>query len=709
MVRQAFARAWLAGVVVAVLVAWPAAQQKPVQRTPATPTPPQQPVFKSASELVEVDAVVTDKSGAVVRGLTRDDFTVSEDDKPQQLVQFSYVDIPLPEPEPVPTKGVAPTVESDVSSNTHPTDSRVYVIVLDGFHVDPSRSNVVRNQARQFVQDNLGPNDLAAVLTMGHGTANQQFTSNKSLLVAAIDQFIGQKSQPAELNKVGIGAARLPGDSAEDPESGAKAMEVRIALESIAQLCQRLGTVQGHRRSVILFSEGSDIDTSDTIGKDTRPGQAGAGLVHDPAQYATQIQEAERAMFEAAQRANVALYTVDPRGNTMGEDVSIRMVSASALAVMREVQRGQGTLRTFAYETGGLAVVGTDKIADGFARITQANSSYYVLGYIPANTAHDGTYRKITVTLKPPHLDVVARKGYYAVDDAKPAPPVPVPAKTTDANAPSPRMRELLASQLPVSGLGLHVTGGPLRSQGDKTLVALIVEIDTKALPFTEEGGQLANDIEMAFQAVDATGKTLVANRQLGKLRLPASERSSMTNGLRYVVEFLLPPGRAQVRVGVHESAGDGSGSALMDIETVDLSKVPLSVGTIVLTTSATSTVPTTGSFPMLKEALQTAPTTTREFATTDTLVAFANVSDADTQQSHTIDITTVVQGADGREMFRKSVSKPSDDLAVSKNGFGYVSEIPLSGLAPGHYALTIGAKATTGKTASRALAFVVR
>ena len=94
-------------------------------------------------------------------------------------------------------------------------------------------------------------------------------------------------------------------------------------------------------------------------------------------------------------------------------------------------------------------------------------------------------------------------------------------------------MRELLASSLPVAGLGLRLSGGPIRPQGDKVLVALVLEIDTSDLPFSEQNGLLTNDIEMAFLAVDAQGKIQAANRSLGNLRLPSTERAAVSRGLR--------------------------------------------------------------------------------------------------------------------------------------------------------------------------------
>ena len=59
---------------------------------PSSPqAPPQVPVFGSEVELITVDAVVINKFGKAVGGLTRDDFQVSEDGRPVEIVRFEAV------------------------------------------------------------------------------------------------------------------------------------------------------------------------------------------------------------------------------------------------------------------------------------------------------------------------------------------------------------------------------------------------------------------------------------------------------------------------------------------------------------------------------------------------------------------------------------------------------------------------------------------
>ena len=702
------------------------------QALPQPAAPSQRSVFTGATDLIEVQAVVTDKRGGVVRGLARDDFQVTEDGRPQDVTAFAFVDIPLPSPSATGGASVTRVAAPDVATNVLPHERRIYVLVLDAFNVDATRSTQVRKLARQFIDQSLGPTDLAAVLLLGHNAANQPFTSNKVLLTSAVEQFIGQKSQSATLNiqknaSALAGGTKSPEMAAEDAEAGAKANEAQIMLASLKQVCESLGRSPADRRAIVLFSEGIEFDTSNMIGEDKRPGASvvggGQGLSHETSKYAGAVLDAEQDLFDAARRANVALYTIEPRGNSAGnEDImnttdtrdplTNRPMAPAALTMMNEAQRGQGSLRTFASESGGLAVVGTDRFAAGFSHIVQATSSYYVLGYRPANATQDGTYRKIAVTVKGrPDVEIVARKGYFAgLASRRPASPAPAIAPSVPVpNAASLKMKELLGADLPMRrGLDLRVSGGAVRSQDDKTLVAMVVEIDTSALPFTEQNGLLANDIEMAFLALDAQGTMAAGNRSVGNLRLPPAQRDGVTHGLRYIVEFPVPPGVYQVRVGVHESAGDGGGSAFLDVEAPNYEKVALALGTMLLTTPAAQRVPTTGSFPFVKASLPAPPTTMREFAAGDTLTVLVNVLGSDVRAGG-VTLASVIRGADGREMSRRSIDLGAPDLSADRSGDTRAVPVALDGLAPAAYEIAFEATSAAGHKASQAIAILVR
>src|SRR5262249_47053093 len=66
------------------------------QTVPAGQSRPGEPIFRASASLVTVDVVVRDASGAVVRGLTANDFTILEDGRPQSIQTFSFAEISTP-------------------------------------------------------------------------------------------------------------------------------------------------------------------------------------------------------------------------------------------------------------------------------------------------------------------------------------------------------------------------------------------------------------------------------------------------------------------------------------------------------------------------------------------------------------------------------------------------------------------------------------
>jgi hypothetical protein len=103
-----------------------------------------------------------------------------------------------------------------------------------------------------------------------------------------------------------------------------------------------------------------------------------------------------REIIDDANRGNNTFYMIDPSGLTT-----------------RRADRS-GAMRTLAENTDGFAMLNTNDLYKGFARIVDDLSSYYLLGYNATNAANDGRFRTITVKVKQPGVSVRARKGYRA-------------------------------------------------------------------------------------------------------------------------------------------------------------------------------------------------------------------------------------------------------------------------------------------------------
>ena len=156
--------------------------------------------FQVEVNFVDIDAVVTDERGNFVSDLTKDDFELLDDGKPQEISAFSLVDIPVPVAGSRPR--AATPVVSDVKSNAEPISGRLYVIVLDDLNVAPLRTKVVVNAAQELIERHFGPNDMAAVTyTSGRTDGAQEFTSERALLLAAINKFQGRKLRSTVIEK----------------------------------------------------------------------------------------------------------------------------------------------------------------------------------------------------------------------------------------------------------------------------------------------------------------------------------------------------------------------------------------------------------------------------------------------------------------------------------------------------------------------------
>src|SRR5258708_6375518 len=236
----------------------------------AAPTPPQasQPTFKVQVDYVEVDVVVTDRQGQLVRDLKKEDFQVMEDGKAQTINTFTFVDIPIERAD-RPLYASTP-LEPDVRTNERPFDGRVYVMVIDDLHTRFGRSNRVKAVAKQFIERRLGANDLMAIVhTAGATSSGQEFTSNKRLLLAAVDKTQGRKLDSATVNKTNeyyrTRDLRQSGDPLNDVDAAERAMNARNTLDSLKNVAEWFSSVRGRRKSILFVSEGIDYDINDLI------------------------------------------------------------------------------------------------------------------------------------------------------------------------------------------------------------------------------------------------------------------------------------------------------------------------------------------------------------------------------------------------------------------------------------------------------------
>lgn len=670
-------------------------QAAPPSQTAVAPDAQMPPItFRAEVNYVEVDAVVRDANGNFVRDLRQEDFQVLEDGRPQQVSAFSFVNIPV-EREDRPLF-LGRQVEPDVFSNSGRPDGRLYVIVLDDVHTDFRRTVRVRRAAKQFIERNLGSNDLAAVVLLS-GRTSQDFTSNRRLLTEATDQFLGRKIRSATLEKIEqyqlMRELRQTGDPIRDPAEFERAYHARSLLSTLKNLADWLSGIHGRRKAVVLLSEGIDYNIYDFMNNAD----------------ASTILESTRDVIAAATRANVQLYTIDPRGvATMGDEMmELQAIFSDDPAVTDlglpslygELRLSQDSLRVLAEETGGFATLNANDFERAFPRIVEENSTYYVLGYNPSNSKRDGRYRRIDVRVSRPGLEVRARKGYVAPRGKAPAGRVVEVKAGTSAKA-----RQALESPIQVSALRMAATASPFRGPGETAAVSLVVQLDLRNFAFTEKDGKLANTLEVSYVVVDPKGKVRAGNRETVTMGLkPETFKRAMELGFRVQSRFEVPPGRYQLRLAATETGGQ-TGSVILDLPVPDFTAEPLSMSGLVVSSAFGGAVPTVGEVPEIKDVLPGPPTTARYFARQDELAVLAEVYDNRASQPHSVDIVTSLLDETGRVAYSQAEQRKSSELGGGRGGYGFLGRIPLKDLAPGQYVLRVEARSTLkeGGTASR-------
>jgi VWFA-related protein len=482
-------------------------------------------VFRDEVTVVHVDAFVTDAEGRAVTDLSQDDFEVTEGGRPRTISTFAAVNIPIDPPAGLPADDA---VLPDVVSNARPP-SRTYLFALD--EVAPDRALRARTFLRRFIAEHLGPNDVAGVALTGRGlsTSGQDFTSNRQLLLAAIDKYSG-----------GFGPNEI-GES--DRAYSSDAVQLASALRKLTEF---LATLPG-RKTLIYVGEGlGGIDIFNLL--DYR------GTSLTPAGYDA------HAAIAAATRGNVTIYPVDPRGLTTdlapAESFSTADLDARA------------DLSGLAEATGGFSFTSSNNVASGFQRIVQENSAYYTIGFNSEYLRRDGRFVAVQVRVKRPGLVVRSRAGYVAPIGEERRP------ERVEADTRSPAVADALASAVSTSGVPLRIVAAPYRA-GRNASIAVAVEIDVKTLPLMKKGGTVTGEVEVSYLATDRRGKVRPGRRHTAALAVKAEAIDKvLKDGVRVVSEFELPPGRYQLRAAAGGLAI--AGSVVYDLDVPDFGKEPL-------------------------------------------------------------------------------------------------------------------------------------
>jgi VWFA-related protein len=609
----------------------PPAPGTPAGAQPADPT--QTPAFRTGINFVRVDALVTDSKGNAIENLTQDDFEVFEDNKPQKVESFRYIKV-----EGNPLEGELPRqirTTWDEETELARDDVRLFVIFYDDYHVRRGSALAVKRQLTDFIRKNVGPMDILGVMYPLTPFSTIGYTRNHEAVIKEIEAWDGRRFDYRARNEFEERYAYYPTEIVERIRN-------QVSLSALEALVTGLGTKREGRKSVILISEGYSNYLPPQL-RDPSAAMPGVGnpnrnrpLVGERtpdernaeqrAQFfsSTDLLSDLREVFTAANRANCAIYALDPRGLAAFEfDIDQGVGQQMDRAAL---DAGLDTLRTLADETDGRAILNSNDLVKGLRQMVKDASSYYLLGYT-ASSPTDGKFKQIRVRVKRPGLQVRARKGYWALS------PDDVTAITAAATrvGPAPEIGQALALiETPLRARTIRTWIGTARGENGRTAVTLVWEPAPVASGERREpaaqvavtaGGQSGAAYfrgKVPSPGAAATGPSPTGTAPSGTAPTgtgPAAAGAAAEAGGGGRVTFQAPPGQLQLRLSVEGAAGQILDSDFRDLVVPDYAKPePL------LSVPAIYRARTQRDVNVLNAAADPRPSTAREFSRTERL-----------------------------------------------------------------------------------------
>ncbi len=477
------------------------------------PAPSGAPTFRVTSRLVFLDVTVLDSKGRpVVKGLTKDDFTITESKRPQPIFSFdapeSHVDLNPAENNPT---GKAPAT----------------VFVLDLLNSRFEDFAYIRDQARKYLTAQpFRLNSPAELMVLGNRSLEmvQGYTRNKEDLLYALDHV--PAALPYKLN------ASFSGE------------RFGQSIDALQQIALQNKGIPG-RKNIVWVGHGGPSLLTEAL-----PGSTVDELnryVHDTTNMLVD--------------ARMSLFVIYPGLRVRGTVFSLSEASAGATIGDDDPFAGDISFGVFVNETGGNLFYNRNDIAGEMKRSQELGSEYYTLTYeAPAGPA-DGKFRRVRVTLRNPSLRVLTKAGYFAPDDGSPV----HPRKQRIVN-----IAEAVRATIPFPALPLTIEG--LVRHPDSGRVEFTVVLKSGNIVWQPaDGGKSTTDLMLAAASL-TEGRDILASK-LESLTVSAESRDATRLAetvTRMPMRLRVPPKTQSVRVVVQTAENGRLGAVELTSKTLD-------------------------------------------------------------------------------------------------------------------------------------------
>ena len=490
------------------------------------------PTFRTTTRLIVQTVAVTDANGNPVEGLTANDFILTEDGVAQtiSLVEFQRIEKKSgAAPAALSTAAggrVAPTTGTQISSgppgDVRYRNRRLLVLYFDLSAMPPADQMRAYTNAQKFVDTRMDPADLVAIMTFQGGAVRvkQDFTDNRAALREAIARLIFGDD--------------LDGDGIPDNPDTGSAFGQDDAEFNIFNTDRQLSALQTavamlrplpEQKALVYFGSGLRLNGADN-------------------------QAQLRATVNEAIRSNVSIHPIDARGlvaraplgdATTRSPGGIGMFSGQLVqAGMTNFQRSQDTLYALAKDTGGKAMFDYNDLSLGIAQAADSVTSYYIIGYYSTNTASDGRFRRVRISLRSGLAASLSyRQGYYADKEFR---------RFTTADK-ERQLEEALMLENPITEITIAMEINYFQLNRAEYFVPVAVKIPGGELALARRRGAARTEIDFIGEVKDDYGITMQNVRDKLDIRLSDATASQLaTRPIQYQTGFTLLPGKYVIK-----------------------------------------------------------------------------------------------------------------------------------------------------------------
>jgi VWFA-related protein len=506
--------------------------------------------------VMDIDVAVTDRDGKPVADLKREDFTVRVGGKVLPIDYFARVEagaIHAPDLSTAsPDQVLAAYRREDVAYVP-----RHFLVYVDVGHLAPEGRRRGLESIRDLVTK-LGPNDKARVVLFDRRSRELTgWTSSKEALFAALTKVeesgVGMSRIDAERQAItGIDTVmgRNPREQAVHREAAARSYaeqsraDVRELLRDVGAELTTIAPLPG--KKAFLFVSG---------GFEFQPGQVMSVYAGGQANVISSVvRDVSGDLEEIARRANaseVTFYTLDargldPAGGSAATDNPLLARSGVSFLARQDSQEG---LVSLARETGGIALLNSNDLATGVARVFQDTSAYYSIG-VTLSKLPAAANQAVRVDVNRPGATVRARRGYTAL---------------SAADRERDRIQAALRTNVSSNDILLTLRTEPPVRAGKRYRFAISVVFPASGLTFSPASGGRKAMADVSLAAMDDNGRMSETSKDQMMFTLPegANESNAM---LQYKTNLETRKGNHRIVVSVRDRATGRTGTATADI-----------------------------------------------------------------------------------------------------------------------------------------------